>query len=69
MEERREEAWWAPLARHPVLTSVFAGCTLAGALLGPTLLSDEWSLLRRIAAGAVAGFGTGLLITATKLFD
>ena len=55
--------------RHPVITSVMVGCTLIGAALGLALLTDEWSAARRLLAGAVAGAGTGLLITATKIFD
>jgi hypothetical protein len=51
-----------------VISSVIIGCALAGAVLGFTLLTDEWSALRRIAAGAVAGAGTGFVITATKMF-
>jgi len=52
-----------------VITGVFVACTLAGVLLGPAFLSPEWSLLRRVVAGGVAGAGIGLLITATKMFD
>jgi hypothetical protein len=52
-----------------VITAVFVGGTIAGMLLGPVFLNPEWSLLRRVLAGAVAGAGIGLLMTATKLFD
>ena len=55
--------------RHPVITSVMLGCTLIRAALGFVLLTGEWSAARRLLAGAVAGAGTGLLITATKMFD
>jgi len=70
-ETRREGVggWQARLRRHPVITGVFVACTLAGVLLGPAFLSPEWSLLRRVVAGGVAGAGIGLLITATKMFD
>jgi hypothetical protein len=54
--------------RHPVVSGVLLGCTVAGAALGVWLLTGEWSLARRLAAGAVSGFGVGLLITATKMF-
>jgi hypothetical protein len=33
------------------------------------LLTGEWSAIRRLLAGAVAGASTALLVTATKLFD
>jgi hypothetical protein len=51
-----------------VISAVLLGCTLAGALAGAWWLSGDWSLARRVAAGAVAGAGVGLLVTATKLF-
>jgi hypothetical protein len=54
--------------RHPLVSATLAAATLLGALAGAVLASEEWSLARRIAAGAVAGAGTGLLITATKLY-
>ena len=41
--------------------------TLSGAVLGAYFLTGEWSLARRILGGAVAGAGTGLLITTTKM--
>lgn len=55
--------------RHPVITGVMVSCTLIGAALGLVLLTAEWSAARRLVAGAVAGAGTGLLITATKMLD
>jgi hypothetical protein len=54
--------------RHPVVSATLAATTLLGALAGAALLTDEWSLARRIAAGAAAGAGTGLLLTATKMY-
>jgi hypothetical protein len=58
---------WATLRRHPIITTTMLGCTLAGAVLGFYLLTDDWSVARRLAAGAIAGAGTGLLMTATKM--
>jgi len=58
---------WAALRRHPIITATMLGCTLAGAVLGFYLLTDDWSIARRLAAGAIAGAGTGLLMTATKM--
>jgi hypothetical protein len=54
--------------RHPVIVSTLVATTALGALLGACLLTAEWSLARRIAAGAVAGAGTGFLLTATKMY-
>ena len=55
------------VTEHPVLTGIFAICILGGAMLGAVLLTEDWSMLRRIAAGAVAGAGVALLTTAPKL--
>ena len=62
---RRGLAW---TRRHPVVTGTFAVCIALGAVLGLVLLSGDWSPLRRLLAGSVAGASTALLITATKLF-
>jgi len=69
-DARRGEAVgvWGLLRAHPVVAATLVGCTLLGAALGPWLLTDEWSLARQLAAGAVAGAGTGFLLTATKLY-
>jgi hypothetical protein len=50
-----------------VITAVMVLCTLAGAVLGALYLTDDWSLARRIAAGAVAGGGVAFLMTATRM--
>lgn len=57
----------AAFRRHPVLTGAFLALTAAGAAAGALYLPPEWSLLRRLLAGAVAGAGMALLATATKL--
>ena len=55
------------VASHPVIAALIAACALAGAAAGAVYLPDDWSLARRIAAGAVAGAGSALLVTATRL--
>jgi hypothetical protein len=65
--EPRAAGGFSRLRRHPVITAVLLGCTLAGAVLGFYLLTGDWSAARRIAGGAVAGAGVGLLITAPKM--
>lgn len=57
------------LRRHPILSAIFFGCTLLGSVLGALYLPGEWAFARRLAAGAVAGAGAGLLCTFTKLYD
>jgi hypothetical protein len=54
--------------RHPVISATLVATTALGAVLGAWLLTGEWSFARRIAAGAVAGAGVGLLLTATKMY-
>ncbi|HXV36167.1 MAG TPA: hypothetical protein VEC18_03405 [Myxococcota bacterium] len=57
----------AAIAAHPIIAATIACCALLGALLGALLLTDDWSLARRIAGGLVAGTGVGLLITAPRI--
>ena len=59
---------WESVRRHPYITGTLLACTVLGAVLGLMLLTGEWSVLRRLLAGSVAGASTALLITATKLF-
>jgi hypothetical protein len=63
----RKPGVWAALRGHPVITATLLGCTIAGAVLGVYLLTDDWSIARRLAAGALAGAGTGVLMTGTKM--
>jgi len=53
--------------RHPMITATLVGCAALGAVLGFYLLTGDWSPARRILAGALAGGGVGLLMTATKM--
>lgn len=55
------------MRRHPAITAILLGCTVLGAGAGFYLLTGDWSALRRLSAGGVAGAGFGLLITATKM--
>jgi hypothetical protein len=55
------------LGDHPVIAATMLACTLLGAAIGWQLLGDDWSLARRLVAGAIGGAGTGFLITATKM--
>lgn len=59
--------WRAAVAAHPIIFAVVISCISIGAVLGVFLLTDEWSLARRIAAGVVAGAGVGILITAPRI--
>ncbi len=68
-EERADTArgWKAAIAAHPIIFGVITSCISIGAVLGVFLLTDEWSLARRIAAGVVGGAGVGVLITAPRI--
>jgi hypothetical protein len=55
------------VATHPWITALFAACALAGAVAGVLYLPEDWSLARRLAAGALAGTGSALLVTAPRL--
>lgn len=50
-----------------MITATLLVCTALGAVLGFSLLTEDWSAARRVLAGAFDGVGTGLLITATKM--
>jgi hypothetical protein len=55
------------IRRHPVISAIFLAGFVGGAVAGYVWLPDDWALLRRIAAGAVAGGGAAVFITATNL--
>jgi len=59
--------WVRAATAHPVITGVLIACTALGVVLGGLTLSEEWSLVRRILAGAVSGAGVGLLMTASRI--
>jgi hypothetical protein len=59
--------WKAAIAEHPIIFGVIIACISIGAVLGVLVLTDEWSLARRIAAGVVGGAGVGILITAPRI--
>ncbi len=68
-EERADTArgWEAAIAAHPIIFGVVIACISIGAALGVFVLTDEWSLARRIAAGVVGGAGVSILITAPRI--
>ena len=52
---------------HPFITAFVVICTVAGGVAGLYLPFEDWGLARRIIAGAVGGFGCGLIIVTTRL--
>ena len=55
------------IREHPWITGIMLACTLGGALAGPQLFDEDWSLLRQVAAGAFGGAWVGITITVTKM--
>jgi hypothetical protein len=55
------------IREHPWITGIMLACTLGGALAGPRLFDDDWSLLRQVAAGGFGGAWVGITITVTKM--
>jgi hypothetical protein len=55
------------LRGHPVIVALVVGCVLAGVAVGLVVLPEEWTTLRKIAGGAVAGAGCGLIIAAPRI--
>ena len=59
--------WRAAITAHPIIFGVIISCISIGAVLGVFILTGEWSLARRLAAGVVGGDGVGVLITAPRI--
>jgi hypothetical protein len=65
--------WKAAITAHLIIFGVVITCISIGALLGVFVLTDEWSLVRRIAAGVVGSAdvvgssGVGILIAAPRI--
>lgn len=57
------------LRAHPWLAALMIGCSVLGALIGAFALDADWSLARRALAGAVAGAGSALLVSAARMLD
>jgi hypothetical protein len=53
--------------RHPVIAAILIACTVGGAVCGALFFDYAGPLLYRTIAGAVAGLGLGLFVTATKM--
>ena len=55
------------LREHPWIAAIMLACIVGGALAGPRLLDEDWTLLRQVAAGGFLGAWVGLTITVTKM--
>ncbi len=59
--------WIQALRRHPWIVAFNLVCLGIGLLLAFEHLPTEWSLIRRLAAGALSGISIGLVITANRM--
>ncbi len=55
------------IGRHPVMVIVLLAFTVLGAAAGYYLLTEDWSVLRRIIAGAIGGLGAGFILTVSRM--
>ncbi len=57
-EDSASTGLWAVVKRHPIITGTLVVCSRVGAILGFTLLTGDWSPLRRIhCIGRMYGIG------------
>jgi len=59
--------WVQALREHPWITAFNVMCLCIGLILALKHLPAEWSLARRLTAGALSGIGIGLMITANRM--
>ena len=55
------------LRDYPLITATIVVCTLIGVVLGLVFLPEEWTVLRKVAGGALGGAGCGLIVTAPRI--
>jgi hypothetical protein len=58
----------ATVREHPLLTASLVAAAAAGMVIGVVYLPAEWALARRLAAGAIAGAGSWLLVAFVRFF-
>jgi hypothetical protein len=58
---------FALLRRNPVIVALYAVCIVAGATAGILYLPEDFSLIRKLAGGALGGGGIAFLMTLTKM--
>lgn len=61
-EVEEEAVPWLGDAGTKMAAAALVACVVGGAIAGGIYLSDEWHIARRVAGGAVAGFGSWLLV-------
>jgi hypothetical protein len=68
-EQERADAsgMWAVIRRHPVITATLVLCIAVGAIGAIFVPFEDWSVGRKIAAGALSGAWVGLLVTGTRM--
>ena len=66
-EQAPGNAWLRAVRDHPWITAFNLMCLCIGLTMALTHLPAEWSLARRLTAGAISGLGIGLVITANRM--
>jgi len=64
---RGRAAWLQMVRDHPYITGFNLLLMIIGIVAAVTQLPSEWSLLRRVVAGALSGISVGLFITANRI--
>ena len=58
---------WAAIRRHPVITATMVLCVVVGTFGAIFVPFEDWSVGRKMAAGALSGAWVGLLVTGTRM--
>ena len=69
MEEEIEDTqsgWFDGIKAHPWITGIFIFCVFVWIALALIFLPDDWSQIRKLAAGVIWGLFSALIITATR---
>ena len=66
-ERVQGRGWLRAVRAHPWITAFNVMCLCIGLAMALTHLPAEWSLARRLTAGAMSGIGIGLVITANRM--
>jgi hypothetical protein len=66
-EQAPGNAWLRAVRANPGITAFNVLCLCIGLAMALTHLPAEWSLARRLTAGALSGVGGGLVITANRM--
>ena len=55
------------LSGNPVETATLIVCIVVGAVAGYSMLSDDWSIARRVLGGGIGGAGGWLVVMCGRI--